>query len=95
MLFRSLDFELPLASETGHADISFDHGAVLVQFRDNAPAGLAGDFLYQLPLLQESGAMAWRCGDYAVEGELLVELGEDFAATSVDNRHLPAYCRAP
>lgn len=92
---QTLDFELPLASETGHADISFDHGAVLVQFRDNAPAGLAGDFLYQLPLLQESGAMAWRCGDYAVEGELLVELGEDFAATSVDNRHLPAYCRAP
>lgn len=92
---QTLDFELPLASETGHADISFDHGAVLVQFRDSAPAGLAGDFLYQLPLLQESGAMAWRCGDYAVEGELLVELGEDFTATSVDNRHLPAYCRAP
>ena len=93
---EALDLELPIASETGHADISYDHGAVLIQFRDTAPGGLAGNFLYRLPLQQASGEISWRCGDSVeTEGELLVQLGEEFAATNVDNRHLPAYCRAP
>ena len=93
---EALNLELPIASETGHADISYDHGAVLIQFRDTAPGGLAGNFLYRLPLQQASGAMSWRCGDYLEdEGEMLVELGEEFAATNVANRHLPVSCRAP
>ena len=79
--------------------VEIDNGRIGVTFGNDANATIAGQVLYLTPYETGELGVVWRCGNSAVLAGLQ-PMGTSgggnaavFAASTVDNRYLPATCR--
>lgn len=77
------------------AHILFDGGAILVRFRDDAEAAIAGRYVYLVPHGSGDGQLHFVCGDASPPDGMpaLVEIGPEVLRTDLDRKHLPSNCR--
>lgn len=74
------------------ASVDAVSGVVLITYGVGAAGELAGDVLALAPGVDEGGNVAWTCGKAAAD-EAFTWAGDAAAATTVDNKFLPASCR--